>query len=142
MRGNFEQLKKDLIGQNKESLIDYIIDDHYNSFCRQWCDKDAEKLIPYMGWFWRDVSFSKLIISIGKCDSFVGFMENNKWDYPERILTEEEALKFIELLDIAINSNISGLVEEINRNKEEKIKAVYNYMQTLEISERKNYDFI
>lgn len=47
------------------------------------------KAIPYIGWYWRCVDFDQPI-SFGDCGDFVGFMENNKWDYPEFTLTPEQ----------------------------------------------------
>lgn len=47
------------------------------------------KAIPYIGWCWRDVDFTQPI-SFGDCGDFVGFMENNKWGYPDFTLTPEQ----------------------------------------------------
>jgi len=47
------------------------------------------KAIPYIGWYWRHVDFTQTI-SLGDCGDFVGFMENNKWGYPEFTLTPEQ----------------------------------------------------
>jgi len=50
----------------------------------------GEKLIPYIGWFWRTVDFDKdycwlgIIPNEGNSGAkkpLIGFMVNNKWDY-------------------------------------------------------------
>jgi hypothetical protein len=47
------------------------------------------KAVPYIGWYWRQVDFDSPI-SFGDCGEFVGFLENNKWGYPEFTLTPEQ----------------------------------------------------
>lgn len=49
------------------------------------------KRVPYIGWYWRDIDFENERYYIGDCGEFIGFMENNKWGYPERMLTPDEA---------------------------------------------------
>jgi hypothetical protein len=51
--------------------------------------RETGKAVPYIGWFWRSVDFDRPI-SFGDCGVFVGFMENNKWGYPEYDLTPEQ----------------------------------------------------
>ncbi len=52
----------------------------------------GDKIIPYIGWFWRDVNFDYKQYTLGICpndpknlptepDHLVGFMVNNKWGY-------------------------------------------------------------
>jgi hypothetical protein len=48
------------------------------------------KVIPYIGWYWREVNFDSPI-TLGHCGRFAGFMENNKWGYDERTLTAEQS---------------------------------------------------
>lgn len=61
------------------------------------------KPVPFIGWFWRTVDFDRLgrqtfgVIPAGTLDGddqndkpLVGFMQNNKWDYPEIQPTEQE----------------------------------------------------
>lgn len=87
--------KASLASKSKEWLEAAILDGEYNDFIRQRADNDGEdhgKRIPYIGWFWRHIEFSQpTSIPIGDCGEFIGFMANNKWDYPERCLTEDEA---------------------------------------------------
>jgi len=54
-------------------------------------EKNREKGIPYMGFFWRDVDFDADHYDFGVCkrgswkrdnELYVAFMENNKWGYP------------------------------------------------------------
>lgn len=91
------------------------------------------KCIPYIGWFWRTVEFDCTTYSFGVIpagsgggkDSFdaktkchqVGFMENNKWDYPYVDADEKKWEKIKKLLIKALNEqtrkNFSKLNEEI-----------------------------
>ncbi|GAG80631.1 unnamed protein product, partial [marine sediment metagenome] len=46
--------------------------------------EDSGKIVPYIGWFWRVVPFNEKKLTLGSIPSgFIGFMENNKWDYDE-----------------------------------------------------------
>jgi hypothetical protein len=130
-----------LTTHTKEELVSAIIDYHYNSFCSHHADNKDEggqalpgKRIPYMGWFWRGIRFSN-DIPIGRGMSpdnsgrpFIGFMANNKWDYPERYLTEVERLRVLAYLDKAIAS--------YRRDKDAMglaLQELWDYMQTLTI---------
>ncbi len=87
------------------------------------------KAIPYIGWYWRDVDFNDEII-LGYCPpvmtfleqnpGFVGFMENNKWGYDQWTITEEQADRLKGLLLVAVAYPT-----------QEKLQAVFDYMQTL-----------
>jgi hypothetical protein len=88
-----------------------------------WSD-DSGKKFPYIGWFWREVDFDEPTyrfgyIPVGSPEfsvgcggeikhgpgttaQFVGFMENNKWDYPyTRRLTAEEWTECKRLIAVA-----------------------------------------
>lgn len=66
---------------------------------REYDFHDTGKSLPYIGWYWRDTNLEENSVSIGKTDTgLVGVMENNKWSYPERRMTESECSKFKELL--------------------------------------------
>ncbi len=49
-------------------------------------DSGPSKSVPYIGWYWREVDFTRPF-TLGHCGEFVGFMENNKWGYPEWTVT-------------------------------------------------------
>ena len=93
------------------------------------CDNEEHeieggKCIPYIGWFWRTVDFESGSVPIGNCGSFIGFMENNKWDYPERLMTDAEL------------SIVVGYIGDAIRNPDRKwelVKSLWDYMQTLTI---------
>lgn len=59
------------------------------------------KVIPYIGWYWREVDFNKPI-TLGHCGYFAGFMENNKWDYPEIYLSEEQSKEIRSRLEVIV----------------------------------------
>jgi hypothetical protein len=81
------------------------------------------KRVPYIGWYWRPPDFVGRAISIGDCGDFIGVMENNKWGYPERFMTREEADKFIGYLERATSGPDNAAI----------LDACWDWMQTLEV---------
>ena len=143
VRGTYEERKKNLADKPKEWLEAAILDMQYNNFISNFADvKDGQedhnacgKRVPYIGWYWRHINFSDLSdIPIGNCGDFIGFMANNKWDYDERNLTEEEAIKVISYIDEAMRINQQGgMLNEIIENTHKKLDELWDYMQTLKI---------
>lgn len=121
----------------KEELVALAINTRMNDFCvRHSDDKTVPfgKRIPYIGWFWRTVDFYHKKISIGKALSLVGFIENNKWDYPERYLTDKEANKVIAMLWSAMEiSQRGGNLGETTNAVNVELEKLWNYMQRLKI---------
>lgn len=116
--------------QTKESLINELYNrrvDKLADFAKDekvYDDTNTGKRIPYIGWFWRDADFVTPQISIGRTnDGYIGVMENNKWDYPERLMTEQEASTFIDFLESAFaeRGRVDTTKEHITRS--EKIFA-------------------
>lgn len=76
------------------------------------------KSVPYIGWFWRTVDFDRPI-RLGRGEGggpdvprWAGFMENNKWDYPERRLTAEQSAELRRACEAAVVAASSdGLTE-------------------------------
>jgi len=60
---------------------------------------ESGKIVPYIGWFWRPVDFDKPIRLGYIPGQFVGFMENNKWDYDEWKTTKDQTTGIIEHLE-------------------------------------------
>ncbi len=90
--------------------------------------EDSGKVIPYIGWFWRNVDFTRAI-SLGyttegeeewDAPDFVGFMENNKWGYPEVTCTLEQTENVERLLILAVE-----------KPSNQTLQAVFGYIQTL-----------
>lgn len=138
----YAKRKAKLTAASREHLEAALVNQFYNGFMRDWCDvgdgeTDTEygKHIPYIGWFWRDVDFSDLSrIPIGNCGSFVGFMKNNKWDYPGRLLTLEEANTIIDIIDDAILlSKKGGSFASIRTGVIGALGRLWAYMQTLRV---------
>jgi hypothetical protein len=76
------------------------------------------KTLPYIGWYWRDVDWDQPL-RLGDCGSFIGFMENNKWGYPEWRVTPEQDARIKELArDLA------------SAPTEQKAEAFFLYIQT------------
>lgn len=124
-----------------------FINDTYHSRVEEMSDFDDDvdnseydkgghgKRIPYIGWFWRRVDFVGGLIPIGDCGDFVGVMQNNKWGYKERYMTEEEVLKFMTFVDLAYAVRYEGGVKEYIRKKKFEVtcRAMWNWFQTLKI---------
>lgn len=89
---------------DKQVFINTVIDYVYNDFCSKIEDLAYEErykyLIPHFGWFWRSIPFSNPVkIKVAKDSERVGFCAKNKWDYPERYLTYDEAMNIIGHID-------------------------------------------
>jgi hypothetical protein len=135
LRGTYEEKKEKLSKMTREYLEAAILDTTYNNFIENLENSNTtgSKQIPYIGWYWRFVTFSKpTSIRIGKCSEFIGFMVNNKWDYPERTLTQEEANKIIEFLDEAMRIHQG---ESSEKSMDIVLSELWDYMQTLNIKD-------
>ncbi len=144
-----EEAKNKLGEYSKEGLISLLINQRYNDFVSQYSDyKDEEKpqdptaangraggkRVPYIGWFWRSVDFANKEISLGDCGEFIGIMENNKWGYPERLATEEEASKIISIIEASMRQDEKGgELSELRRKTLTEIEKLSPYLQTLSI---------
>jgi hypothetical protein len=109
---------------------DELINDAINAFVEEWADDRIQKRIPYIGAYWRDTDFVGKHITIGKMISdigeYVGVMENNKWEYPERLMTEQEVDTFVGFIDRAYDAT--------NQNeREEAFMALRHWFQSLEV---------
>lgn len=115
-----------------------------NTVLNDWCadvadfgdrDDDPEghgKRLPYIGWYWRSVDFARKRITVGDCGDFIGFMENNKWDHPERDLTPEEVDHVLELLWRArAAAGRGGLLSEAWAARDEVLRELWDWMQGL-----------
>lgn len=135
VRGTYAERKARLSSMPREWLESAILDGEYNDFISSRADDKTEKRVPYIGWFWRHIEFSNpKQIPIGDCGEFIGFMANNKWDYPERFLSEDEAMHVISIIDEAMRLNQQGGdMSQITKNTNEKLGELWGYMQTLTI---------
>lgn len=149
IRGKMEEARKSLLEYEKEDLVHLLINTRYNDFISRLANysegEDPQepelangfphgKRAPFIGWFWRNTDFSRKKISIGDSGEFIGIMENNKWGYPERLLTEEEADKVIEIVERAMRADEQGGdVSEITKNTRRELEKLWAYMQTLKI---------
>jgi hypothetical protein len=126
--GYFEQLQ----ASSNAELVNML----YNRVVSDLADSNGEKRIPYIGWFWRDADFVHKQITIGyiPSESYIGVMENNKWDYPERLMTVAEVDKFIELIDTVIRvGSAGGLASDLTAAKDAALKELHDWMQTLQV---------
>lgn len=81
------------------------------------------KTLPYIGWYWRVVDFTERI-SLGDCGAFVGFMENNKWDYAEWAVTDEQDAEIKRLLVKVVDRY------QENNDRQRTLQDLYDYIQT------------
>ena len=127
-----ERILENLLTRTKESLANEI----YNDIIDETINGDnREEGIPYMGWFWRYFDFIAKDVTIGKDgDNNIGVMANNKWDYPQRQMTEAEVDKFMELIDRVIAVN-HGFGEDIAFYKNRRRLKLRKWVQELTIRE-------
>ena len=117
---------------NEQELNDAI-----DALCAQWIDGGPfsvsweGKPIPYIGWYWRYVHFDSEqwephrlgIIHSRMSDNrgnLVGFMESNKWGYPEFEVPDQE---WKELRAIIVDCATAPSAE--------KCQAVFDKLQSL-----------
>lgn len=132
--------RAELAKKEKSALIDELINRDLNGLVSRYADADdgedseglyGGKRVPYIGWFWRNVDFANGTFYIGDCGEFVGFMENNKWDYPERPLTPDEAAQVTAIICEAFRlSNEGGQLSQIIANTKEKLAELGPLLQT------------
>lgn len=125
----------------KDDLIRLVVNNRLNDFVAHYADygKDEEdehghgKRVPYIGWFWRATDFIGGRIPIGRCE-FIGVMENNKWDYPERYLTPKEVEQVVNIVWEAKKlSEAGGEIREIRRKTTAKLAELWDLLQTFEV---------
>jgi hypothetical protein len=97
-----------------------------NDAIREVCDRDdlqieGGKCIPYIGWYWREVDFDAETARFGVIPPeeeggapFVGFMENNKWDYDyTRETTPEEWKEIKDLLEVTVKNSTKNTTQAV-----------------------------
>lgn len=142
LRGSYAERKATLAAEDRAWLEAAILDGEYNDFLRDLADyregavdpHGHGKRVPYIGWYWRHVAFSAGTFSIGNCGDFIGFMENNKWGYPERLVTPDEFAAVMAIIDAAMVANSrGGRLDQIVAATHAEIDRLWDYLQTLEI---------
>ena len=129
----------------KDELVDQIINRTLNDFLADHADiEESEedsgpgghgKRIPYMGWYWRDVDIVSGVYTIADCGHFIGFCENNKWDYPERYLDPKESDQVTALICEAYSlSRGGGNLAEITDRTHKKLKEIWDLLQTFSVN--------
>lgn len=123
-----EKVLECLLKRTKESLVNEI----YNDIIDEGINGDnREEGIPYMGWFWRNFDFITKDVTIGKDkNNNIGVMANNKWDYPERQMTEVEVDTFMELIDRVIAVD-HGFSDDIAFHKRKRLRELRKWVQEL-----------
>lgn len=141
---NIEKERKTLVKKGAEALAVEIINSKLNRLVGGYADYDQDeddanehgKRVPYIGWYWRSVDFAspEPYIPIGHCGEFVGFMENNKWDYPQRSLEPDEVAQVLTIVTEAYKLDRSGgTLADITKNTKNKLAELWPLLQTFEI---------
>jgi hypothetical protein len=109
--------------------MNYVQSEILNKKIREICDDENYKVsglshtgkcIPYIGWYWRDVDFTSDEYLFGDCEGcFIGFMENNKWDYGYVKANGEQWSRIKNLLLTAVdspsNETLQNVFDEIQK---------------------------
>jgi len=136
---SYKEAKNAISELSHDELVWLVINENINDFISDHCDSDKHavswwKAIPYIWRYWRSVDLYNKKISIWDCGRFIWFMENNKWDYPERELNDDEVEKLLSIIrDAKIASEKWWLLSDINKEKREYLSKIWDYMQTLKI---------
>lgn len=136
--------KATLLARGAKALAEDIINGKLNRLIGQYADYgedeegrlERDKRVPYIGWYWRSVDFAsdEPYIPIGHCGEFIGFMENNKWDYPQRAMTPEEVQQVLVIVCEAYRLNgEGGILADIIQNTKAKLAELWPLLQTFEI---------
>lgn len=141
LRGPFSERTEKLEAMSKEYLEAAILDTEYNDFLRSHADLGDDedihghgKRLPYIGWFWRHLRFHSKRLPIGNCGSFIGFIENNKWDYPQRHTTEDEFASIIAIVDEAMRlDQEGGQLSEIVARRNSKLNELWPLLQMMTV---------
>lgn len=142
LSGTYDERKTELESWSAERLRASILDSEYNGFMSGRSDyKDGDKeerpggkRLPYIGWYWRHLTFSSGTLPIGDCGSFIGFMANNKWDYPERDMTPAEFAATMAIIDEAMRLNQQGGdLREIMARTYAKLDELWPLLQSMKI---------
>ena len=120
-----ENVLENLLKRTKESLAN----EQYNDIIFEGLDE----YIPYMGAFWRNCDFIGKYVVIGKDnDNKIGIMVNNKWDYPERRMTDTEVDTFMALIDRVIVVD-HGFSNDIVFYRTRRLEELRKWVQELSI---------
>lgn len=113
------------------------VNEKLNNFIRDWLSRHEGEEISkiYIGWYWRNVDFTGGNIPVGRTEEgIVGFMQNNKWDYPERYLTEKEATIVSSIVWAAFTGNREGgLLSDIYKNVDDLMSQLHPLLQSLTV---------
>ena len=125
-----ERVLENILKRTKESLANEI----YNGIITNELESSKrEEGIPYMGWFWRNCDFFGKYVVIGKDnDNKIGIMANNKWDYPERRMTDTEVDTFMTLIDRVIVVD-HGFSKDIVFYRTRRLEELREWVQELSI---------
>lgn len=111
----------------------------YNSWVSDFADHNygehkGEVRIPYIGAYWRSTDFVGKHITIGEKKDFIGVMENNTLNFPERPMTEDEVDTFMSYLERAFAAhNAGGDILVTAANADTIFEECYDWFQTLVI---------
>lgn len=132
--GTAEDAVKELMKHKKVTLASAIVNQRLNKMISRFAFRNNTP-IPFAGWYWRDVDFfGELLPTIADMRGVVVICESNKWDYRDRLLTEQELARFRQLVwDAYLISCEAGNVAEIEANTLNHLRLAGEFITGLEV---------
>jgi hypothetical protein len=84
-----------------------------------------EKAIPYIGWYWRDLNFTKRF-QVGECN-FIGFLSTNIYRHKEWKVTENERKRTV----VMIREMMEAWPNITDEQRTEMLKRFFGLIQGL-----------
>jgi len=131
-----DEALRNLRRAKKDDLTVAAVNDALNDLIR---DRDHDSSEPgpmlYMGWYWRNVDFfTPRGFTIARGDGQIAACMNNKWDYPERDLTDDEQKVVRDLVWAAyVASRQGGNLAEIHANTDAKLAEAQAFIDSLDV---------
>jgi len=128
----------DIAGYSARDLATVIVNRAMNDLIANTGYQEMDYMpIPYHGWYWRNVDFfTPGGITIADGDGQVAVCESNKWDYPERVLTEDEQAQVREYVWAAYQASRSGgILGDIRAAVRAELEKAGEFISSLEVKE-------
>lgn len=115
-----------------ETMVNHVLNEFIAAHSTTSFDEGRQDTpVPYQGWYWRRVDFfGRITIAVG--GGQVAICESNKWDYPERSLTDAERDHFLALVwEAYIVSRQGGRLDLIRQATREALERAGQYIAQL-----------
>ena len=126
-----DEALKDFSEHASGDLAKLIVNDRLNRFIAE-----NDGAIEYQGWYWRPVDFfNPRGVTIARGGGRVAVCQNNKWDYAERYLTEEEQAEFLRLVwDAWLEDRKGGILSEIREKTRTALGKAGAFIESLSVT--------